>query len=197
MGSAATPTKHGKRQEKAKPTALNWSARTNETLTIMSKVKTGTLYYQLYQSKAANQTRNLWYARVKHMGTVTFDELVEHMAEHNIGTSRGTIHAVMLDFIDCLNELLAEGKKVELADLGTFALNIRNRGGAKTYKEYNAAERISSCGLDFYPSQKKASDMSRAAWSQGMQYKNFTALMNDEQKKAYLKGLGITADTTE
>lgn len=165
----------------------------------MSKVKNGTLYYQLYRSTANNKTANKWYARIKHMGTVTFDELVSHMAEHNIGTSRGTIHAVMLDFIDCLNELLAQGKKVELGDLGTFALNIRNRGGSKTYKDYNAAERISSCGLDFYPSQKKASDMSRGAWSAGMQYKNFTALMNDEQKKAYLKGLGITSDeaTTE
>lgn len=163
----------------------------------MSKTKQGTLYYQLYKSLANNATGGKWYARVKHMGTVTFDELVEHMAEHNIGTSRGTIHAVMLDFIDCLNELLAEGKKVELADLGTFALNLRNKKGAESYRAYNASECIDSCGLDFYPSKTKASDMSRAAWSSGMQYKNFTALLSDEQKQAYYKEIGIADKTTE
>ena len=202
MGSAVTPTKHGKRQEKAKPTARNWSAYTIKTIIIMSKTKTGTLYYQLYKSNANNQTANKWYARVKHMGTVSFDELVEHMAEHNIGTSRGTIHAVMLDFIDCLNELLAEGKKVELADLGTFALNIRNKQGAASYKGFSAAENIESCGLDFYPSQKKASDMSRAAWTNGISFKNFTSLLSDAQRYAYYKEVGAEemgdkTDTTE
>lgn len=52
----------------------------------MSKVKKGTLYYQLRQSKLeGSKAYGKWYAQVKHMGTVTFDELVEHMTEHNIG----------------------------------------------------------------------------------------------------------------
>ncbi len=156
----------------------------------MSKVKTGTLYYQLYKSIANNATGGKWYARIKHMGTVTFDELVEHMSAHNIGVSRGTIHSVMLDFIDCLNELLAEGKKVELADLGTFALNLRNKQGAKSYKGYNAAECIESCGLEFQASRTRSSDMTRNAWTEGMSFKNFTTLLSDAQRIAYLKDVG-------
>lgn len=156
----------------------------------MSKVKTGTLLYQLYKSTANNKTANKWYARIHHTGTVDFDSLVEHMSNHNIGVSRGTIHSVMLDFIDCLNELLAEGKKVELADLGTFALNIRNKQGADSYKGFSVAENIASCGLQFYPSQKTASDMSRTAWTQGMSFKNFTSTLSDSQKYAYLESIG-------
>lgn len=155
----------------------------------MSKTKKGTLYYQLYKSTANNATANKWYARAKHMGTVTFDELVEHMSNHNSGISRGMVNAVMIDFIDCLTELLAEGKKVELKDLGTFALNIRNKEGATSYKAFSAAENIESCGLDFYPSQKNVSDMSRKAWTSGMSFKNFTSTLSDAQKAAYLKSV--------
>lgn len=161
----------------------------------MSKVKKGTLYYQLRQSKLeGSKAYGKWYAQVKHMGTVTFDELVEHMTEHNIGFPRGTINGVMMGFIDCLNELLAQGKKVQIGDLGTFSLNIENKQGADTYKDFNPAEHIKNCGLDFQPSAKKSSDMSRSAWGAGMQYKNFTSLMSDEQKTAYLKEIGVETD---
>ncbi len=162
----------------------------------MTKVKKGTLYYQLYQNKSnASAHFGKWYARVKNTGTVTFDEMIEHMTNHNLGFPRGTINGVMQGFLDCLTELLAEGKKVELGDLGTFSLTLRNKqGGAKTYKDYNVTENIDSCALNFQASQKKASDMSRSAWTSGMTFKNFTTLMGEEQKKAYLKGLGINTE---
>ena len=178
---------------------LNTAARTIKTTNIMAKTKSGTLYYQLYQNNAnGSPTFGQWYARVKNMGTVTFEEMIDHMTEHNLGFPRGTVSGVMMGFIDCLTELLAQGKKVELGDLGTFSLSLRNKQGSKTYKDYNATENIDSCAMQFQPSQKKASDMSRSAWSQGMQYKNFTSLLSEEQRKAYLVSIGAEEpDTTE
>lgn len=158
----------------------------------MAKTKNGTLYYQLYQdNRNGSQTFGRWYARVKNMGTVSFDEMIDHMTEHNLGFPRGTVNGVMMGFIDCLTELLAQGKKVELGDLGTFSLNLRNKEGAKAYKDFNAQENIDSCAMQFQPSQKKASDMSRTAWSQGMQYRNFTTLLSEDQRKAYLQSIGV------
>ena len=163
----------------------------------MAKVKNGTLYYQLRKNQiSGSQAYGRWYAQVKHMGTVSYEELIDHMSNHNIGISRGMLSAVMMDFIDCMTELLAQGKKVEIGDLGTFALNLKSKG-ADNYKDFTA-DLITSCGLDFQPSTKKSSDMSRSAWSSGMAYKNFTSMMTDEQKAAYLKEIGAEGeDTTE
>ena len=46
----------------------------------MSKIKSGTLLYQLYKSTANNKAANKWYARIHHTGTVDFDSLLEHMS---------------------------------------------------------------------------------------------------------------------
>lgn len=161
----------------------------------MAKTKSGTLYYQLYQdTRSASSAFGKWYARVKNMGTVTFEEMIEHMSEHNLGYPRGTVQGVMMGFIDCLTELLAQGKKVELGDLGTFSLNIRNKQGANSYSDFSAAENIDSCSMQFTPSQKKESDMGRTAWSSGMTYKNFVTMLSEDQKKAYLKSIGVQTD---
>lgn len=163
----------------------------------MAKTKSGTLYYQLYQdTRNGSSNYGKWYARIKNMGTVTFEEMIEHMTEHNLGYPRGTIQGVMMGFIDCLTELLAQGKKVELGDLGTFSLNIRNKEGANSYSDFSAAENIDSCAMQFQASREKASDMGRTAWSQNMSYKNFVTMLSDDQKKAYLKEIGVETDDT-
>ena len=163
----------------------------------MAKTKNGTLYYQLYQDlRNGSANYGSWYARVKNMGTVTFEQMIEHMTEHNLGYPRGTVQGVMMGFIDCLTELLAQGKKVELGDLGTFSLNIRNKQGAKSYSDFNAAENIESCGMQFQASRETSSDLSRNAWSQGMSYKNFVTMLSDDQRKAYLKEIGVETDDT-
>ena len=163
----------------------------------MAKVKNGTLYYQLYKNKiSGSQAYGKWYAKAKHIGTVSFEELVDHMTEHNLGFPRGTIHGVMMGFVDCVTELLAQSKKVEIGDLGTLYLDIKSKG-ADTYKDFSATDNITSCGLDFLPNAKKSSDMSRTAWSSGMAYKNFTSMMTDEQKAAYLKEIGAETEETD
>ena len=77
----------------------------------MSKVQNGTLYYQLVKNQiSGSQSFGKYYAKAKHLGIVSFDELIEHMSNHNLGFSRGTVQGVMMGFIDCLLELLAQSK---------------------------------------------------------------------------------------
>ena len=50
--------------------------------------------------------------------------------------------------------------------------------------------------MQFMPSQKKESDMGRTAWSQNMSYKNFVTMLSEDQRKAYLKEIGVETDDT-
>lgn len=150
----------------------------------MSKVKNGTIYYQVYQNvNKSSENFKKWYARAKHTETVSFEELIEHMTSHNIGFPRGIVQGVMMSFVDCLLELVAESKKVQLGDLGTFYLNIKSKPAAK-YEDFNANENIEGCGLRFIASQTTSkNDLSRAAFTSAMSYKNFNSLLAASDKK--------------
>ena len=149
----------------------------------MSKVQNGTLYYQVVQNNIEGSSAyKKWYAKAKHIDTVTFDELITHMANHNVGFPRGVVSGVMMSFVDCLLELVAQSKKVQLGDLGTFYLNLTSKPAAK-YEEFNAAENIMDCGLRFISSQTENKDnLTRSAFTKAMSFKNFNTLMRESDK---------------
>ena len=148
----------------------------------MSAVKNGTLYYQVYQNaNEGSDNYKKWYARAKHTETVTFSQLITHMTEHNIGYPRGVVTGVMMSFVDCLLEIVAQSKKVQLGDLGTFYLGINTKPADK-YEEFTPATNIKSCALRFLASQTNENNLSRAAFTAAMSYKNFNSLMSEKDK---------------
>ena len=148
----------------------------------MSAVKNGTLYYQVYQNtKEGTDNYKKWYARAKHTETVTFSQLITHMMEHNIGYPRGVVVGVMMSFVDCLLEIVAQSKKVQLGDLGTFYLGINTKPADK-YEDFSATANIESCSLRFLASQTNENNLSRKAFTAAMSYKNFKSLMNEKDK---------------
>ena len=85
----------------------------------------GTLKYKKYQDTRSNSNHNgEWYARVVQDRTVEFEDFVTHMSQHNTPFSRGVIHGVLTDMLDCLKELVLDGKSVRLGDLGLFSVGI-------------------------------------------------------------------------
>ena len=60
--------------------------------------------------------------------TMDFEDFVTHISEHNSPYSRGTVHGVLMDTLDCLQELILDGKSVRLADLGLFSIGMTSRG---------------------------------------------------------------------
>lgn len=148
----------------------------------MSKVKNGVVYYQVYQdNREGSENYKKWYARAKHTDTVTFNQLITHMADHNIGFPRGVVAGVMMSFVDCLLEIVAQSKKVQLGDLGTFYLGITSKPADK-YEDFAPNANIKSCALRFLASQTNENDLSRSAFTAAMAYKNFNTLMSEKDK---------------
>ncbi|MBR0527008.1 MAG: DNA-binding protein [Prevotella sp.] len=102
----------------------------------------GTLKYKLYQDNRAESTnRGKWYARAVQDRTLEFDDFVQHMADHNTSFSRGTIHGVLMDMLDCLQHLVLDGKSVRLGELGLFKIGITTKP-ADTAKDFSAAKHV-------------------------------------------------------
>ena len=80
--------------------------------------------------------------------TVELEGLAGHMAKHNTPYSEGAIKGVLTDMINCIHELLLEGKNVKLPDLAIFSIGIRNtKGGAASEEEFTVTKNISGVKL--------------------------------------------------
>ena len=75
-----------------------------------------------------NAGKELWYATVVTDREMSFEEFVDHISSHNSPYSRGTVHGVMMDMLDCMKELILDGKSVRLGDLGLFSIGMSSRG---------------------------------------------------------------------
>ena len=75
-----------------------------------------------------NAGKELWYAIVVTDREMNFEEFVDHISSHNSPYSRGTVHGVMMDMLDCLKELILDGKSVRLGDLGLFSIGMKSHG---------------------------------------------------------------------
>ena len=86
-----------------------------------------------------NAGKELWYATVVTDREMNFEEFVDHISSHNSPYSRGTVHGVMMDMLDCLKELILDGKSVRLGDLGLFSIGMSSRGEVSREKVTSAS----------------------------------------------------------
>ena len=86
-----------------------------------------------------NAGKGLWYATVVTDREMNFEEFVDHISSHNSPYSRGTVHGVMMDMLDCLKELILDGKSVRLGDLGLFSIGMSSRGEVSRDKVTSAS----------------------------------------------------------
>ena len=77
--------------------------------------------YQNQQKKGLNAGK--WFARAVSDETFDLAKLAEHMSKHNSPYSSGVIKGVLTDMVDCIKELLLDGKSVKAAEtLEEFSL---------------------------------------------------------------------------
>ena len=88
-----------------------------------------------------------WYAYPVIEETIDLDSLAEHMANHNTPYSKGAITGVLTDMVNCIKELLLEGKNVKIADLVIFSLGIKNNGGATSEDTFTVSKNIKGVKL--------------------------------------------------
>lgn len=84
--------------------------------------------YSLYQSKANNASKGLWYPCIHYDEVVDTRALAEHMASHSTAHSPAQVEGVLCDMINCILELCNEGYSVKIPELGIFQYNIRGKG---------------------------------------------------------------------
>ena len=75
-----------------------------------------------------NAGKKLWNATAVSDREMSFEDFVTHISEHNSPYSRGTIHGVLMDTLDCLKHLILDGKSVRFSDLGLFSIGMTSRG---------------------------------------------------------------------
>ncbi len=73
-------------------------------------------------------TAGKWFIKPVIRETLGVDELAKHMAQHNTPYSAGAIKGMLTDMIDCMKELMLDGKNVKLDDLAIFSIGIECTG---------------------------------------------------------------------
>ena len=86
---------------------------------------------------------------------VSLDEFCQHISEHNSPFSKGVVMGIITDAVSYLREMMLDGNRVSLGDLGTFGVELACEGAKKTE--------------DFDTSYIKAVNV---RWTPGDQFKN-------------------------
>lgn len=89
------------------------------------------------------------YAKAQMRESLTFDDFVSHIAEHNGVFSRGTVKGVISDACICIVEQLLNGNKVQLGELGNFWISLSSNG-TETMEKFTAAQ-IKAVNIIFTP----------------------------------------------
>ena len=80
--------------------------------------------------------------------TVNLDGLAGHMSSHNSPFSKGVIKGLLTDMVNCIKELLLEGKNVKIDDLAIFSIGIKNqKGGADSEEDFSVSKNVQSVKL--------------------------------------------------
>lgn len=92
------------------------------------------------------------FAVAQYTDVMTIEKFARHISTHGCVYSRADISAILYLAVDCMRELLLEGKKIRLGDLGDFSVNISSRG-AETADKFTA-QNITAVNVNWDPGQE-------------------------------------------
>ena len=123
-----------------------------------------------------------YYGKTVATTTMTYRELVKHMAEHNTVYGRDVCEGVATKLEDCVLEQLLEGKKVQFGDLGTFYLSVKGTG-VDNEEDYNIGVCINGLFLRFAPNRQDVNDLSSKTLKKKATLVNVKDLIESKAKK--------------
>ena len=88
------------------------------------------------------------YANLQLTGIVDINELANHITEHNSVFSKGTVVGVLTELSVCMRELILQGYKIQLGDIGLFAPSISSEGAES--KEKFSASNIKEMSVNYH-----------------------------------------------
>lgn len=89
-----------------------------------------------------------FYASAQTNKTMSLDEFSKHIASHGCVYKRADIAAVLTMAVDCLREMLLNGYKIELGDMGNFYISLSSEG-TLTAKEFNPIHHVKSVNVNW------------------------------------------------
>lgn len=89
-----------------------------------------------------------FYATAQCQGIIDLDKFAKHIATHGCVYKRADIAAVLTMAVDCLKEMLLNGYKVELGDMGAFYISLSSKG-AETAKDYNPIHHVKAVNVNW------------------------------------------------
>ena len=108
------------------------------------------MFYDSLQNLSKPTAKGLnagkWFARAVSDETFDLAKLAEHMSKHNSPYSGGVIKGVLSDMVDCIKELLLDGKCVKIDDLAIFGVGIRSKA-ADTLEDFSLEKNITGMRL--------------------------------------------------
>lgn len=109
--------------------------------------------YKIYQSKANNASRGLYYARIAYSDPVDLKKLAESM-QANCTVKYSDIVAVLTELGETMKNELLNSKPVKITGLGTFRLTLKSKG-VNDIKLFNVQNCISGARVRFFPESYK------------------------------------------
>ncbi len=92
------------------------------------------------------------YAYLQSRGTLSIDEIADHMVSHGCQYDRGDIIAIIIKLVNCTKELMQDGYIVQLGDLGNLRLTCKSEG-ALTLRAFTR-DNIKEINVRFRPSKQ-------------------------------------------
>lgn len=93
------------------------------------------------------------YASAQYTQIMTLDQFAAHIASHNSKYNRADIYAVIIQTVDCMREMLLEGKRIQLGDLGVFSVGLESMG-AGSLDNFNPAIHITDINVNWSPGDR-------------------------------------------
>lgn len=103
--------------------------------------------YKLYRNNnETSKSYGKWYGRAVSEETIDTAALAKHMANHNSPFSAGVVKGILTDAVNCIKELVLDGKNVKLDDLAIFSAGLHTTA-ADSAADFSAAENIKDVKL--------------------------------------------------
>ena len=74
------------------------------------------------------------FAIAQYADVMTIEKFAKHISSHGCVYSRADISAILYMAVDCMREMLLEGKKIRLGDLGDFSVSLSSKGAESAEK---------------------------------------------------------------
>ena len=92
------------------------------------------------------------YAFLQSRGTLTIEDIADHIVSHGCNYDRGDIVAILVKLVSCSKELMLDGYRLQLGDLGNLYLTVRSEG-AESKEKFTRAN-IKAVNVNFSASKQ-------------------------------------------